>query len=92
MTLPLYLRTAYFCMTLLSDAYIQGIGVVQNFEEGFKWIYLAAAKGDKFSQKWVKRYGIKAVTDKDLAPILSEAKLRANKWMLDHNDIFISVE
>ncbi|MGL4347943.1 MAG: hypothetical protein ACRCSV_00590 [Chlamydiales bacterium] len=80
------------CMTLLSDSHIRGIGVVQNFEEGLKWTYLAAAKGDKISQKWVKKYGIKAVTDKDLAPILNDAKLRANKWMLDHSDIFISID
>lgn len=77
-----------FCMVLLSDAHLKGIGVVQNFEEGFKWIYLAAAKGDKSSQKWVKKFGIKALTD----PTLNDAKRRAHNWMLDHNDIFISIE
>lgn len=80
------------CMVLLADAYRTGIGVVQSFEESLKWTYLGSAMGDKSCQKWVKEYGVTSITNEYLDPIVKEAKLRANKWMLNHRDIFISAE
>ena len=43
------------CMVLLSNAYRKGVGLVQDYEEGFKWTYLAAATGNEWSKNWVKK-------------------------------------
>ena len=36
-------------MNILSYAYLHGIGVVQNTDESFKWLFLGAAVGDEKS-------------------------------------------
>ena len=81
-----------FCMSFLSAAYRSGEGVVQDLEEGIKWMYLGAAAGDAGCKQWVQKNGILFLTDENFAPIMREAKKRANQWMQDHPDIFISAE
>lgn len=81
-----------YCMRILSNAYRSGEGVVQNLEEGVKWVYLGAAAGDEWCQKWVKKNGITGLTNEYMAPILKEARKRANQWMNEHPELFISLE
>lgn len=80
-----------FCMRILSDAFRQGTGVVQDLEEGCKWIYLSAAAGDELCKQWLKE-NHKCLFYKKTAPILKEAKRRANQWMKEHSDLFISAD
>lgn len=79
-----------FCMRLLSDAYRQGNGVVQELEESIKWTYLGAAAGDDWCKQWVKENGAKGFLYEDFAPMFKEAQLRAKKWMESHKDVFLS--
>jgi hypothetical protein len=79
-----------FCMRLLSDAYRQGNGVVQELEESIKWTYLGAAAGDDWCKQWVHENGAKGFLCEDFAPMFKEAQLRAKKWMENHKDIFLS--
>ncbi len=83
---------SYPCMAILSDAYRSGEGMVQDLEEEIKWTYLAAAAGDKWSQQWIQKNGVSFLTDEQFAPIMREAKKRANLWMQEHPEIFISSE
>jgi TPR repeat protein len=78
------------CMFVLADAYKNGKGVIQDLEEGIKWIFLAAAAGDEACSRWVQENGHKYLTNESVAPIIKESKKRANMWMKDHPEIFIS--
>jgi len=84
------------CMGILSDAYRSGEGVVQDYEEGFKWTYLAAATGNEWSKNWIKKANELCLKNQYapeyLSPMMKEAKKRANQWMLEHSEIFISLE
>lgn len=79
-----------FCMWLLSNAYHNGTGVVQDLEEYLKWKYLGAAAGDERCKKWVNENGINLLLSKDLAPMVKEAQKRAKKWMEAHSELFAS--
>lgn len=81
-----------FCMFILSNAYRSGNGVVQDIEEGIKWAYLGAAAGNDWCTKWVNEYGTSDLSYEEFAPLFKEAKKRANQWMKEHSEIFISAE
>ena len=84
------------CMLILSNAYRGGNGVVQDFEEGFKWTYLGAATGDEWCKKWIKKSNEACLNNpyasEHHSPMVKEAKKRANQWMQEHPEVFISSE
>lgn len=69
------------CMCILSDAYKNGEGVVEDLEESIKWKFLASASGDENSKKWIKEESPKWMNYKQTASILMEGKKRAKIWM-----------
>lgn len=79
-----------FCMRMLSDSYRFGEGAVQDLTEGVKWIYLGAAAGDEWCQKWVQENGIDLFTDNEMRPFILEAQKRARDWSSLHPEVFIS--
>lgn len=80
------------CMLIISDAYRRGDGVVQDIEESIKWKYLGAALGNEFCKKWVGENSVKGMLRNTTSHIFLEAKKRANQWMKDHSELFISAE
>ncbi|MGK5594261.1 MAG: tetratricopeptide repeat protein [Parachlamydiaceae bacterium] len=79
-----------FCMLLLSDAYRLGKGVVQDLEEGIKWMYLGAATGDETCEQWVKENGANGLLSERMAPIFKEARKRAKDWMEERKELFFT--
>lgn len=80
------------CMLLLSNAYRSGNGLVQDVAEGVKWTYLGAAAGDAWCKQWIKDNGISGLMNEYMAPIILEGQKRANQWMREHSEVFISAE
>lgn len=80
------------CMGLLSFCYKTGVGVVQDFEEGVKWTYLAAATGDSSSLDWLDKHGKEILRDDYFASLLKICKERADQWVKDHPNGFISAK
>lgn len=78
------------CMRILADAYIAGEGVVQDYTESTKWIFLAAALGDTWSQNWLQENSSKLIASKQGNPIITEAKKRASEWIQQHPCAFFS--
>jgi TPR repeat protein len=77
-------------MTVLHNAYLAGNGVIQDVEEGLKWCFLAAAKGDKWSKEKADGLILDALTNEYTKAWVTEAKRRANKWMKEHENVFFS--
>lgn len=78
-----------FCMHLLAISYRTGDGVVQDLEEGIKWVYLAAAAGSEVCRQWVNQHSSDLLHE-GIAPILKEAQKRAKNWMESHQELFFS--
>lgn len=80
------------CMMILSNAYRSGVGLVQDFIEGVKWIYLGAAVGEKSCLNWLNENISTGMTNSYIAPVLIEGQKRASQWMSEHPEIFISLD
>ena len=74
-------------MSILSYAYAKGLGVVQNEDECFKWLYLAAAAGDEESIKNLNdlnnQFGLSEKT-------MQQGKKSAQAWMKKHPQVFFN--
>lgn len=78
-----------YCMSILRRAYANGLGVVEDQIEASKWMYLAAALGNKEEKKLL------GIID-DLNAKCSytdsrheEGRKRAQEWMEQHLDLFL---
>lgn len=74
-------------MDILSYAYVHGIGVVQDGDEAFKWLYIGAAAGDEKAIKNLNtlnsQFGFSETT-------MQQGKKNAQRWMKEHPDIFFN--
>ncbi len=81
------------CMYLLGRAHISGDeGVVQDFEEALKWIYLASALGDKSCKHWIDEGVHFLFKDNNFKKTVLEAQKRSSMWMKEHSDFFASLD
>lgn len=76
------------CMVILFDAYAKGNGVVQDIDESIKWLFLAAAAGDKASIEKFKN----AYKGGCSLELLQEGRKRAVRWQHEHPEAFFSPE
>ncbi len=82
------------CMHILGKAYMSGTqGLVQDFEEGLKWVYLGSALGDKACEKWIKE-GVSSYLfkDKSFKGMVLEAQKKSSSWMKEHSEFFATSE
>jgi hypothetical protein len=80
------------CMLILANTYKSGNGLVQDVSEAIKWTYLGAAAGDAGCKQWIENNGISGLSNQYVAPFLIEGQKRANQWMKEHPDVFISAD
>ena len=73
-------------MYILSYAYMHGLGVVQDEDECFKWLYLAAAAGDEEAIKNLKalhnQFGLSERS-------MQQGKRNAQAWVKEHPEVFL---
>lgn len=74
-------------MYILSYAYANGLGVVQDEDECFKWLFLAAAAGDEEAIESLdalhNQFGFYEKT-------MQQGKKNAQTWMKKHPEIFFN--
>lgn len=77
-------------MLILHNSYISGTGVVMDLEEGLKWCFLAAAKGNKEMKEKANKITNDSFHVEKIKPIIDESRSRANLWMNQHKELFFS--
>lgn len=74
-------------MDILSYAYLHGIGVVQDADESFKWLFLGAAAGDEKAIQNLNalhsQFGFSEKT-------MQQGKKNAQVWMNEHPEIYFN--
>jgi len=73
-------------MSFLRFAYFNGNGVIEDSAEGFKWAFLAAARGEEFDKNLIEK--IKTINSKSID--LLEGKKRAQIWENEHPKAFLA--
>ena len=71
------------CMGLIRMAYIEGNGVIQDYLEATKWLFLAAAAGDDWSKEHLK-YISQNLNSENSKVLLNSARNLAKKWVKEH--------
>ena len=79
-----------FCMNILRAAYCGGSGVVQDYEEGLKWGYLASSLGDEESKQLMEDFDEGFSNDTKYGVILRNAQNRAKAWQKNHEHLFFN--
>lgn len=93
------------CMYILRHAYGRGLGVIDDVEEGLKWLLLASSLGHKEACQELKKIAevplfiAVAVPEKDIDKVsekweknLEEARERAREWRKSHQNLFIGLD
>lgn len=75
-------------MAILAMAYWEGEGVVQDYDESFKWLFLASAAGDEVSIKRLER--VKKIEGFESNEWVQTGKKKAQEWARDNPKAFFS--
>jgi TPR repeat protein len=79
-----------YCMGILRWAYANGVGVVEDQIEASKWMYLAAALGNKEEKKLLELQRDLQLIGSYSDPNNEEGRKRAQDWMKEHSGLFIN--
>ena len=71
------------CMGLIRMAYVEGNGVIQDYLEATKWLFLAAAAGDDWSKEHLK-YLTQTLNTEKSRDLLNTARSLAKQWIKEH--------
>jgi len=80
------------CAESLYAIYITGMGVVQDYEEAYKWKYIASALGSEKFQKLIVEDIRKSRSNILFSQKLEEGNRRAKEWEREHPELFISFD